>query len=98
MGRSLRQIASGAPTELPFWLVAPGWFLSPQKGSRHRRLLSDLAFGQYCLFLAIRIHDDLLDDQARDRWLILAGDDLLIEPEEQFARQVDSAGPTVSWF
>ena len=45
--------------------------------------------GSTCLFLTIRIHDDLLDDQARGSWLIPAADELLIEAQDQLARHID---------
>ena len=88
-GSSLRRFAAGSPTALPLWLIAPRWY-ARRRATIGRRFLPDVLFGQYCLFLAIRVHDDLLDDQAGTRWLIPAGDDLLIEAEHQFARHVDS--------
>jgi hypothetical protein len=89
-GRAVRRSATGSPAALPYWLVAPRWLLRGRRAARGRRFLSDILFGQYCLFLAIRILDDLIDEQAKNPWLIPAGDDLLIESEQQFARHVAS--------
>jgi len=65
----------------PFWLLAPGWYLTSRE---QRGILHDLLYAQYCLLLTIRIHDDLLDAQATDSWLILVGDDLLVEAQTVF--------------
>ena len=56
-----------------------------------RTSLEDILFAQCCLFLTVRIHDDLIDGQSRESWLILAGDDLLIEAQEQLARHIEDA-------
>jgi len=68
----------------PVWLLAPAWY-----DGRSRRVLDDTLFAQYCLFLTIRIHDDLLDSQANESWLILAADDLIIEAQGLFARHIE---------
>jgi hypothetical protein len=76
-------------TDLPFWLLAPAWYAHEPA---ERRVLPDLLFAQYCLLLTIRIHDDLLDEQAQGSWLILVGDNLLVEAQAVLARSVDRSG------
>ena len=71
----------------PLWLLAPAWLLAER---RDRDCLADILFAQCCLFLAIRIHDDLVDRQAQGAWLILVGDDLLFEAQSQLARHVEA--------
>ena len=73
---------------LPLWLLAPGWYLADRND---RACLEDIVFAQCCLFLTVRIHDDLIDGQSREPWLILAGDDLLIEAQDQLARHIADA-------
>ena len=70
-----------------YWIQLPQWLLaSCRRGPIERRFLRDVLWGQYCLFLFVRIHDDLVDGQAHDRRLILIADDLLMESQSAFAR------------
>ena len=87
VGRIERRAAADG---LPLWAVAPAWYLEER---RKRVCLEDILFAQTCLFLAIRIHDDLVDGQVDGAggWLIPGGDDLLIEAQIQFARHVDDS-------
>ena len=91
--RGLLQAPSGTRAHrsdvgLPFWLLAPAWYL---EGRNDRACLNDILFAQCCLFLTVRLHDDLIDGQTHGSWLILAGDDLLIEAQDQLARHVEDA-------
>ena len=70
------------------WVLAPAWYFEKRSD---RVCLEDILFAQWCLFLAIRIHDDLIDSQVRGPWLIAVGDDLLVEAQIQFARHVDDS-------
>ena len=70
----------------PLWLLAPAWLLAER---RDRSCLADILFAQCCLFLAIRLHDDLVDRQVQGAWLIFVGDDLFVEAQSQFARHID---------
>jgi hypothetical protein len=47
-------------------------------------------WGQYCVFLSVRIHDDLLDGQLPKSNLIFVADDLLLESQRAFAAQVNT--------
>ena len=67
---------------MPVWILA----CSRPRGAWPRRFLRDVLWGQYCLFLFVRIHDDIIDGQARDRRLIFIADDLLVESRRSFAR------------
>ena len=71
-------------TELPRWLTADRRFAS----AKHidRRWLNDILWAQYCLFLFVRIHDDLFDGQARTPSLIFVADALLLESERTLAK------------
>jgi hypothetical protein len=77
----------------PYWLFFPAWLLR----SYHRRgiakhvdgsFLGDILWGQYCLFLCVRIQDDLLDGQAHSHALMFVSDQLLIEGQRVFAKHI----------
>ncbi|HVR71730.1 MAG TPA: hypothetical protein VMT87_12885 [Vicinamibacteria bacterium] len=73
--------------ESPYWTVLPR-ALVRRSGIRVRgNLLRDVLWGQFCLFLFVRIQDDLFDGQASDRRLLYAADQFLIEAERAFERQ-----------
>lgn len=76
------------------WLLLPEWLstrLALASSSAERRFLADVQWAQYALFLFVRIHDDLVDRQARSSWLIYAADRYLVESETAFARHVSTA-------
>ena len=49
-----------------------------------------MLWGQYCLFLFVRIHDDVFDGHATQASLVFAADALLVESERAFARHFDA--------
>jgi hypothetical protein len=51
------------PLERPYWMLLPDWLL--RRNPEKRESLEDILVAQYYLFLAFRIHDDLLDDGSR---------------------------------
>jgi hypothetical protein len=78
-----------------YWLLLPSWL-----DHRHARILpatteglspfvSNVLWGQYALFVAVRIQDDLFDGQANPPILVFAADRLLLEAEEAFRRASD---------
>ena len=72
-----------------YWILLPQWLFQtckPAPGGVDRGFLGDVLWGQYCLFLFVRIHDDLVDGQADDRRLIFVADELLLESQRVFAR------------
>ena len=78
----------------PCWMLLPRWLISdPRFAARERHNDSDFAldvlWGQYCLFLFVRFHDDVFDDQCRSRSLLFVGDILLMESERAFAKHLD---------
>ena len=77
-----------------YWTLLPrviwdAW--APGRVKRRSGFLNDVLWGQYCAFLFVRIHDDLLDGQARDAHLIFLADDLLLESQRAFAAHLNSA-------
>lgn len=81
-------------TELSYsWLLLPEWLavstgVTARAGGR--AFLRDVLWGQYALFLFVRIHDDLVDHQARSPWLAYVGDRYLVEAVSGYSRH---AGP-----
>src|SRR5207244_2505089 len=64
-------------TSLPVWLLKHPRFAAPRRGGH--AFLEDILWGQYCLFLFVRIHDDLFDRQAQSPALLFMADGLLVE-------------------
>jgi hypothetical protein len=58
----------------------------------------DVLWAQFCLFLFVRIQDDLFDGQATDKRLIYAADQFLIEAERTFGRYFARSSPFWSLF
>jgi hypothetical protein len=86
-GRPARQTLTATERER-YWTLLPQWLWSAGgggKGAADRDFLDDVLWAQYCLFLFVRIHDDLLDGQARDASLVFVADDLLVECQRTFA-------------
>jgi hypothetical protein len=72
-----------------YWILLPQWLFHawrPAPDVDERRFLGDVVWAQYCLFLFVRIHDDIVDGQADDRRLIFVADDLLLESQRVFAQ------------
>ena len=78
--------------ELPYlWLVLPKWLAVSTGVAGKRdgtRFLRDVSWAQYALFLFVRIHDDLVDRQARSPWLAYVGDRYLVEAVSAYSRPV----------
>ena len=78
-----------------YWTLLPGWLLRNRRfvgrADVQPRFLRDVLWGQYRLFLVIRIHDDLLDGQARSPALLFVADGLLVESERSFAKHLQRA-------
>lgn len=76
-----------------YWTLFPraiwdAW--APAHAKRESGFVDDLLWGQYCVFLFVRIHDDLLDGQAAHRNLIFVADDLLLESQRAFAARLNT--------
>jgi len=78
----------------PYWLLLPGWVEVHVRGGAHitrgRPFLSDILWAQYCVFLFVRLHDDLLDGDCQTSSMSVVGCGLLMEAERTFARHVDT--------
>ena len=81
--------------------AAPYWLLLPRRLNSHFRngknqsrggnsFLSDVLFGQYLLFLFIRIQDDLLDGQVECPSLVFVADQFLLEAGRLMAKHFPS--------
>jgi hypothetical protein len=84
--------------KLPFWLLLPIWLTEKYNKKRTKNLLdthflNDILWGQYCLFLSIRIKDDLHDRQAESFSLIFGADQFLIEAYSVFSQYMRQATP-----
>jgi hypothetical protein len=70
-----QRIGRGAERErftvTPFWLLLPFWLSESLQTHKQRiqKHLSDIAWGQYCLFLVFRILDDERDAHTRTKGL-----------------------------
>jgi hypothetical protein len=78
-----------------YWTSLPAWLLDHPRFRRRApadpEFLRDVLWGQYCLFLVVRMHDDLLDGQARSPALVFVADSLLVESERSFARHLQGS-------
>jgi hypothetical protein len=81
-----RRFKMNQASSLPYWLVIPQWLndLFLPKQETNQRFLRDALCGQFCVFLALKIHDDLFDGQARDRSLLFAADHLFLSARRAF--------------
>lgn len=53
------------PLERPYWMLLPEWLLRKSDNPDTKTLLREILRAQYLLFIAFRIHDDLMDEEAR---------------------------------
>src|SRR5512139_3504209 len=67
-----------------YWLLLPLWIWKTQARHARPQLLNDVLWAQYCLYLAVRINDDLLDGQAKSANLLSASRAFLVEGEKTF--------------
>lgn len=77
-----------------FWSLLPRWLAADRRfvvSRRSRAWLNDILWAQYCVFLFVRIHDDLFDGQAHSPSLVFVADQLLLESEISLARHHDDA-------
>ena len=90
-GSARRRVAAGEP----YWVLLPRWLHGAVSGASRRKLgarfLRDIAWGQYCLYLCVRIQDDLFDGQAKDLRLVFVSVQLLLESERAFQSHVPPA-------
>jgi hypothetical protein len=87
----------------PYWLLLAQWLVNTWQGPGKeplfdRRTVEDILWGQYCLFLCVKIHDDIFDAHTHRSSLIYAGDLFLVEAHEVFLRYFDSSSPFWKFF
>ena len=74
----------------PDWIRLPIWLdraWAEERGERlPRGALLEILWGQYALFLCLRIQDDLLDQTRDDLRLLLVADQFLLESLRAFHR------------
>lgn len=74
----------------PTWLLLPIWldqaWAKAPSGPPPGGALAEILWGQYALFLTIRIQDDLFDRQRDDLRLVYVADRFLLESQEAFQR------------
>jgi hypothetical protein len=74
-----------------YWLLLPSWLFHRYNSAKRRPevrtdFLSDVLWGQYCIYLLVRMQDDLLDGQAHSLSLQFAADQFFIESEQTFSQ------------
>jgi hypothetical protein len=86
-----RAVASGIRKRRePVWLLLPEWLaiayrLDGRRRAADRRFLQDVLWGQFSVFLATKIQDDLFDGQIADRHLLWVADEFLLEAQRVFS-------------
>ena len=80
---------------LPWWFLVPGWiFINKETHARNdQKFMEDILWAQYCIFLSIRILDDIFDNQAKDSNLIFVPYLLQLEADRQFAKYFPNDSP-----
>jgi hypothetical protein len=89
--------------EQPYWLLLPQWLArnwrrSGKAQGLDRRSVEDILWGQYCLFLWLKIHDDIFDEQTHRISLIYAGDAFLVKACEVFSHCFETSSPFWRFF
>jgi hypothetical protein len=79
---------------LPFWLALPALYHAHCVRDARRASANDILhrvlWTQFCLFLSVRLLDDLADDEARGAMLALVASDAALEAENAAAEIVDA--------
>jgi hypothetical protein len=88
----------GLRVDQPYWILLPFWIAGKYRG-RHRqraaekKFLDDILWGQYCLFVFIRLQDDLFDRHTDRVSYLYASDMFLLESERTFSRYFPKSSP-----
>jgi hypothetical protein len=84
-------------TDQPYWILMPFWLADRFARIKGRnistRCMDDILWAQYCLFLFIRMQDDLFDTHTRCLPLIYASDSFLFEAERIFTKYFPKSSP-----
>lgn len=81
----------GRRDDQPYWLLLPLWLAEAFRGKQGLRtagggFVRDIIWAQYCLFVVIRIQDDIFDRHMACSSLIYAADGFRIEAERVFSK------------
>jgi hypothetical protein len=92
-----------APTEIGnrlerYWILLPCWLFNkfqPVKDGKRIEagFLDDVLWGQFCLFLFVRVQDDLFDGQADSFKLLFTADHFLIDSERSLSGHFGRRSP-----
>ncbi|MBI4547494.1 MAG: hypothetical protein HY707_05930 [Ignavibacteriae bacterium] len=74
----------------PYWILLPIWVResyskSKKELKKNRQFLTDVLWGQYCLFLFIRMQDDVLDGHVKSSSILFVADQFLFEAQRIFS-------------
>lgn len=84
--------------QLPVWMLLPRWLARKWDSDLNaapirRGFLTDVLWGQFCLYALIKLHDDVFDGHVDTPGLIFAGDAFLVEARRCFARHFEADSP-----
>ena len=81
----------------PYWILLPFWLVERfTRNNAHRfsaRFMNDIIWAQYCLFVFIRMQDDLFDGHTHSLPLLYAADGFLLEAERIFLKYFPKNSP-----
>ena len=92
----LKRSAAARFPRYAFWTKLPrSLFLKycPNVRRPDQRFIRDVLWGQYCVFLAIRIYDDLFDGHVNQRSLLVVSERFKLEAERVFSYHFKSNSP-----
>ena len=71
-----------------WWFLVSSWLDENNniKVLKNKKFLEDILWAQYCVFLSVRILDDIFDNQSKDSNLIFVPLLLQLEADRQFTR------------
>lgn len=84
--------------KVPFWFILPNQMLSKfVRGDfgdeKNIKFLHDCLWAQYCIFMFIRIKDDVIDEDEKNALLILISDQFLFDAEETLHKYFERSNP-----
>ena len=87
-----------AKFDRPYWLLLPLWLIKAYCGNtkRHKnrnRFLNEVLWAQYCIFLFVRIQDDLFDGHNDFSSLLFTSDQFLFEAERVLSTYFEGTSP-----
>ena len=83
------QLSCSKSSELSsWWFLVPGWLVNNKAAHAlsDQKFMEDVLWAQYCIFLSVRILDDIYDMQAKNSNLLFVSHLLQLEADRQFAK------------